>query len=653
MLLAAYPEALREKDNAGNLPLHHLIETMVTEKWLESSHPATDGDDDKYFHVRLAHAFEYTIEFDERSSFPRWSGVTFFKDSSLKETFGDAMYNGETLELPGINGIEPLVIPSGSFVLRYTSRPLPITERFTGSAKVCIRSPGESFLIIIESAFYYTVDVTQILQKMLTDQGGRELSFGEADADGSFSESFRTIFFGLGMDPESDIVKYLMITYGFLYGPDPAEEATPPPSWGFRIKIAVSKSLSAEGSQRADDLRLLLDTYPQGASQANAAGKTPLMLAVEGAAAESTVMSLLAADPVSASIPDEQTGALPLHAAIDGGYSNGAVRAMLEAYTDAAKAPSSTGRLPLHYTASMGDVYDIDLLERLLEIYPEGALLQDGKGQLPIHNALQSDSPESFVMALLRVNPSCASYRDSHGCLPLHCACSNSRASPGLIAALISAYSEATQEADRDGRLPLHRLLKPSFYPPDSLNKDSHVLITKWDMDISDNSAYQSKNTATKKPVAQAGNSYSSLARVRGDVCALTVELVGYTENIFPISFGLADKDRLNGSPIFGSKKESWGILQTSVDDMGIVGSAGTDLCKFRKMRVGEKFNIKYSRVEGKAWLKINDGELFQEFQIHKPGSGEAYVMGTTSRSVSNVYSACREPLHFQAKFVF
>jgi hypothetical protein len=240
-------------------------------------------------------------------------------------------------------------------------------------------------------------------------------------------------------------------------------------------------------------------------------------------------------------------------------------------------------------------------------------------------------------MALLRVDPSCASYRDSLGCLPLHYACSNERSSPGLIAALIAAYPEAAQEADMDGRLPLHRLLQPSFIPA-SLSTTNHIKITKWDMDISDNPAYQSKNTATKKPAAQAGNRYYSLARIRGDVCSVTVELIACTEDSFPISFGLAEIGKLKESVGFGTDKETWGILEPKADDSCNVGSAGSVLCKFRKLRVGDKFNIKYSRVEGKASLKINDGELFQEFQIHEPGSGsdKAYVMGTASHDVSN-----------------
>jgi hypothetical protein len=187
-----------------------------------------------------------------------------------------------------------------------------------------------------------------------------------------------------------------------------------------------------------------------------------------------------------------------------------------------------------------------------------------------------------------------------------------------------------------DGRLPLHRLLKPSIYP-DRSDATNELVISKWDIDISDKELeYSEANTAARRPDA-AGNNLAALARITGELRTLTATLVTSSPGDAPMSFGIAQSDVLAaGSPNFGREYATWGITELPSDDKGSVGGSGAILCKFRKLRGGDKFNIKYNRVEGKASLKINDGELFQEFQLHEPGGCRGdYVMGAGYYCVS------------------
>jgi serine/threonine protein kinase len=126
-LLDAYPDGAKQLDKAGMIPLHYAVGVKQTrELWLESVHPYADGKDE-YTPIEVAGALSYLITFDEQSSMEEnCDFITFYKDGSHTEYWGEQKYTGSnTSELrnnfPGINDRPPLEIPAGRFVVYFHS----------------------------------------------------------------------------------------------------------------------------------------------------------------------------------------------------------------------------------------------------------------------------------------------------------------------------------------------------------------------------------------------------------------------------------------------------------------------------------------------------------------------------------------------------
>jgi sugar lactone lactonase YvrE len=193
----------------------------------------------------------------------------------------------------------------------------------------------------------------------------------------------------------------------------------------------------------------------------------------------------------------DQDGRLPLHLACLNECSNkiDLVTLLLERFPESASYTDKESRLPLHlHLSCMNDSANkIDLAMLLLTNYPEGVKKQDCNDRLPLHLACMNRSDLILVKLLHTKYNNGVSIKDIHGSLPLHLACIN-KVNTYVIEYLISCDKKGLQEADKNGRVPLHLACIAQ-------NKQIYDLIgTKWDK------AWNKKDIFDKKPFEYFGS---------------------------------------------------------------------------------------------------------------------------------------------------
>jgi ankyrin repeat protein len=83
------------------------------------------------------------------------------------------------------------------------------------------------------------------------------------------------------------------------------------------------------------------------------------------------------------------------------------------------------------------------------------------KNDLPVHQAVSNEAAVEVIDALVRANPDDLMKRERKTSrLPLHIACKNDPINPPLIKMLIEFAPNATLQADKLGRVPLHYALE-------------------------------------------------------------------------------------------------------------------------------------------------------------------------------------------------
>jgi len=98
---------------------------------------------------------------------------------------------------------------------------------------------------------------------------------------------------------------------------------------------------------------------------------------------------------------------------------------------------------------------------KYVQKHPE-ALAQADFGYLPLHKLLANRiSSTEDALLMMEKYPAALQHQNSHG-VPLHLECKNQCRS-AIIRKCIELYPEALAEADKDGYLPLHRLLENEF----------------------------------------------------------------------------------------------------------------------------------------------------------------------------------------------
>ena len=117
---------------------------------------------------------------------------------------------------------------------------------------------------------------------------------------------------------------------------------------------------------------------------------------------------------------------MPVHLAIENGSGLETIRALLDAYPDAASQVDQYDRLPLHLAAEHGACVEV---VRALIACDRDAVDTAGKfdGQLALHHAARSQASSDVVAELLAAYPEGAQLKERcHHVLPLHLAAMHS-----------------------------------------------------------------------------------------------------------------------------------------------------------------------------------------------------------------------------------
>ena len=212
-------------------------------------------------------------------------------------------------------------------------------------------------------------------------------------------------------------------------------------------------------------VKALLDAYPEGV-QERYDGRLPLASSLQMGGTDDEVLALLAAYPQAAedkqddlndsdNNPDAESetlqegdplllSPLPLHYAIMEMRSQKVLKALLDAYPDAAKKKNpQTGNLPLHDALEDAlkrpEAEEVILL--LLNAYPQAAKEKMKDGRLPIEVCAKNKASEGLMLALYKANPKSR----VEGLLFLGRVLSNGSLDD-VVLAVLQAYPEAAKE---------------------------------------------------------------------------------------------------------------------------------------------------------------------------------------------------------------
>mmetsp|Transcript_2093 Transcript_2093/g.3329 ORF Transcript_2093/g.3329 Transcript_2093/m.3329 type:complete len:476 (-) Transcript_2093:104-1531(-) len=267
-----------------------------------------------------------------------------------------------------------------------------------------------------------------------------------------------------------------------------------------RVDNALHLAIQRNRSKRDNLLsvvKALLDVYPEGVKE-RYDGRLPLASSLQMGGTDDEVLALLAAYPqaaadkqadlsdsdnpdaesetlqkgdplllLSGNKPAKVAPPLPLHYAITEMRSQKVLKALLDAYPDAAKEKMKDGSLPIEVCAKnkasegfMLALYKADPKTRVEGLLPLGRVLNDG-------------SSDEVVLAVLQAFPEAASATFSTKCdvliLPLHIA-HEDECSDKVKKALIDAYPVAQEKENPfETSLLLHKLLEDTSPDEDVL----------------------------------------------------------------------------------------------------------------------------------------------------------------------------------------
>lgn len=217
------------------------------------------------------------------------------------------------------------------------------------------------------------------------------------------------------------------------------------------VRMANSNG-GVERMASVDVIAVLLDSYGGGAQEPlqlslgfgpGRLQQLPLHYALRNHALVEVVRALLDAHREGARVRDD-CGQLPLHIAVERNASLDVLRLLLDAHREGARAKGWVGAvLPLHVAAGMKA--SIEVVQMLLDAYREGARVEEGKfGELPLHRVVGKPRPPP-VEGTYGQLPS--------GAVPPQRVVSETVV---VVQALLGAHREGAQAKDVFGRLPLH-----------------------------------------------------------------------------------------------------------------------------------------------------------------------------------------------------
>eukprot|EP00956_Cyclotella_meneghiniana_P030800 scaffold78695_cov23-Cyclotella_meneghiniana.AAC.1 len=199
-------------------------------------------------------------------------------------------------------------------------------------------------------------------------------------------------------------------------------------------------------------LQLILESYPDGAIQANRDGVLPIHYAARNNRMSVEFIEILIdARPELVSQVDD-SGDLPFHDACSFGHID-IVKYLYGLNPDSIRTICSHSELPLHCACRNEDP---EVLKYVLGLYPEAIHLR-GEYGLPIHVALTSgtvgEHTKEIIKFLALHDPDCVSKADIKGCLPLHLLCGYDLSYGAEL--LFDLHPDAILVRDERGRLPI------------------------------------------------------------------------------------------------------------------------------------------------------------------------------------------------------
>eukprot|EP01038_Epipyxis_sp_PR26KG_P008452 gene8452-11430_t len=154
---------------------------------------------------------------------------------------------------------------------------------------------------------------------------------------------------------------------------------------------------------------------------------------------------------------------LPVHSGCIGNSTIQVFREMLFTFSDAAKVPNKSGKLPLHLACSNSNA-NLEKIRTLLAIFPQAISIPDGNGWLPIHHAVFSSKSLDVIEYLFECNRELLwKPHNPSGRIALHYAAVSCH-SFKIMKFIMDKHPAGPKTMDTNRRLPLHNLIARCEY---------------------------------------------------------------------------------------------------------------------------------------------------------------------------------------------
>jgi ankyrin repeat protein len=171
-----------------------------------------------------------------------------------------------------------------------------------------------------------------------------------------------------------------------------------------------------------DLVKTLLDVWNEAAHWRDRDGWHPLHLACISGSSHEVVKALIDAYPNAAMMPDSAEHQLPLHLAVSHNAGMNVIEELYKAYPDAIKCHAKwDGMLPLHLACCQYNIKP-ETVRFLIEKYPEGAQgVTKHCSSLPLHFAARYGCSMEIIRMLADAYPQGLNHKNVHNEKPLQC----------------------------------------------------------------------------------------------------------------------------------------------------------------------------------------------------------------------------------------
>jgi len=391
VLLKAYPEACRVKDEKGNLPLHlaytKQLALVLHEKQMLQNRKQAELQKAKW-HLESVDANKFKFQIKEVDEFAdlkieihKAAVEAVAANKKVMTTLLDATFETEKPVLP------PPVAKVAKGVIPHVKEDKPLAE----------------WLEIFQS--------------------GQGVDLKKANEFAATMDKHGQLAIHRALIKHAPVGAVEAILGGYPETPENAKKKIPRTPAGVEVAdgagmLPLHLAISARTS--ADVMLLVLRAYPDAAQKKEPfEDRMPLHFACDTVASDAVVSELLKVNFLAAR---EITtyGYLAMHYAAERDTSKFVMDALLMANPDAVKAKTNGGCLPLHRACKMRAPELV--VNALLKFYPAAASVTDVRGGTPLHWAVGREQSLAVMTALVEAYPDALKTPDNDGNLPLHIA---------------------------------------------------------------------------------------------------------------------------------------------------------------------------------------------------------------------------------------